>query len=156
MVYVVDTSSFIVMGHFFPERFPSFWAHLNKLADESGLISVREVRKELDNQSTREHLAKWVDERKEIFYGPEPAEMAFVAGIFQIVQFQSLVKKKAILEGSPVADPWVIAAAAVRSGCVVTEESERPNSIRIPNVCRHFDIECTNLEGLMLREQWRY
>jgi len=44
----MDTSSFIVMGHFFPERFPSFWLQLNNLADQNLLVSVSEVWKELE------------------------------------------------------------------------------------------------------------
>jgi hypothetical protein len=82
--------------------------------------------------------------------------MSFVAQIFAVPSFQALIKRKNILEGSPVADPWVIASAALRGGCVVTEETEKLNSVRIPSVCKHFNIECTTLEGLMGREGWQY
>jgi hypothetical protein len=156
MVYVIDTSSFIVVGHYFPDRFPSFWAHFDALADAGRLVSAREVWKELDNFNTRQHLAQWVAARKALFGTPTSEEMAFVARIFEVPRFQSLVKKKKILEGSPAADPWVIAAAAVRQGCVVTEEGENPNQIRIPAVCRHFAVQCCNLQGMMSQEGWQY
>ena len=155
-MYVMDTSSFIVMGHFFPERFPSFWLQLNNLADQNLLVSVSEVWKELENRSTRSHLASWVNSRKALFTEPSPAEMEFVREIFAVSSFQSLVRRKSILEGSPVADPWVIARAAILTGCVVTEEADREDAVRIPAVCRHFDVDCTTLEGMMQREGWQY
>jgi hypothetical protein len=156
MVYVLDTSPFIVIGHYFPDRFPSFWVHLNALADAGRLVSVSEVWKELDRGPTREHLVAWLKSRKALFRKPSAAEMEFVARIFAVPGFQALVKRKAILEGSPVADPWVIASAAVQSGCVVTEESEKPGRVDIPSVCRHFEVECIALVGMMTREGWTY
>lgn len=155
-MYVMDTSSFIVMGHYFPERFPSFWVDLSTLADQSLLASVSEVWKELDNRSTRSHLTNWIETRKALFTAPSPEEMLYVRQIFAVPSFQSLVRRKSILEGSPVADPWVIARAAILNGCVVTEEADREDTVRIPAVCRHFDVECTTLEGMMGREGWQY
>jgi hypothetical protein len=155
-VYVIDTSSFIVMGHYFPERFPSFWVHLNTLADQNRMLSVSEVWKELENRSTRPHLANWLATRRALFSPPTPEEMVFVRSIFAVPRFQCLVKKKSILEGSPVADPWIIARAATRKACVVSEEGDPANAIRIPTVCRHFNVECLTLEGMMEREGWQY
>jgi hypothetical protein len=82
--------------------------------------------------------------------------MAFVAGIFQVSEFQALVKRKKILEGSPAADPWVIASAAARQGCVVTEESDNPKQIRIPAVCNYFRVRCCSLQKMMSEEGWQY
>jgi hypothetical protein len=156
MVYVIDTSSFIVVSHYFPDRFPSFWAHFDALADAGQLVSVWEVWKELDNSNTKQHLAQWVAGRKALFCTPSSEEMACVARIFEVRQFQALIKRKNILEGSPAADPWVIAAAAARQACVVTEESDKPNQIRIPAVCKHFAVRCCTLQGMMSQEGWQY
>ncbi len=156
MVYVMDTSSFVVLGHYFPDRFSSFWVDLNALVDGGRLVSVSEVWKELDNKKARPHLIDWLASRKGMFQTPSTDEMDFVAKIFSVDAFQSLVKRRSILEGSPVADPWVIASAAVRGGFVVTEELEKPNNVRIPTVCRHFEVGCTTLQGLMSREGWKY
>jgi len=42
-------------------------------------------------------------------------------------------------------------------GCVVTEEdSEKPNAPNIPNICRNFSIDFTNLQGFMERENWKF
>ena len=52
--------------------------------------------------------------------------------------------------------PFIVAAAKVINGCVVTEESKKPNAPNIPNVCEYFNIECTNLQGFMEREGWKF
>lgn len=156
MTYVLDTNAFIVIGHYFPDHFPSFWVHLDALAASGRLTSVSEVRKELDNRNTRTHLGAWIRSHGKLFSTPSAAEMAFVAKIFAIKRFQALVKEKARLQGSPVADPFVIARAAEGGGCVITEERASPNNIRIPTVCKHFGVQCDDVEGLMRREKWRY
>ena len=156
VVYVFDTSSFIVVGHYYPARFPTFWSHLNGLVDAERLASVSEVAKELDNNNTREHLAAWLKGHQSLFATPSSEEMAFVARIFAVPAFQLLVREKDRLKGSAVADPFVIARAALIEGCVVSEERARPNVVRIPTVCAHFGIDCTVLEGLMGREGWQY
>ena len=42
------------------------------------------------------------------------------------------------------------------TGCVVTEERIKPNAVKIPNVCDHFDIDCINFETLMVLENWQF
>lgn len=156
MIYVFDSNAFIVMSHYFPDRFPTFWEQLNECVSSGLLVSVREVRNELDRGITKPHLEKWISDNSHIFKMPSEAETEFVAEIFAIPRFLEIVRRKQILSGTPVADPFVIAAARIRGGCVVTEESEKPNSARIPNVCRYFEIDCTNLEGFMEREGWSF
>jgi hypothetical protein len=156
MVYIFDTNSFIVVGHFFPKQFPSFWRLFDASAAKEQIISVREVYRELDNQTSRSHLRDWIERNKEIFLIPSKAEMLFVARIFSIPHFQQLVSQKQRLKGTPVADPFIIAAAQTRNACLVTEESVKDNASRIPNICNHFHIDCTNLEGFMDREKWQF
>ena len=50
MVYVFDTSSFIVTGHYYRQQFPRFWEKFNFAVNQSKIISVREVYKELGNE----------------------------------------------------------------------------------------------------------
>jgi hypothetical protein len=118
MVYVFDTSSFIVLGHYFPERFPSFWLNMDRCVQNGELVSVREVYAELSGQGKRAHLDKWIDANKNIFLIPDSAETTFVGSIFSVPHFQQNVSERQRLKGTPVADPFVIAAAATRSGCV--------------------------------------
>ncbi|MGZ5456311.1 MAG: DUF4411 family protein [Thermoanaerobaculia bacterium] len=87
---------------------------------------------------------------------PSAKETEFVGKIFRIPHFQMLVSGKARLAGKPAADPFVIAAAKVLGGTVVSEETKKPNAARIPNVCEHFGIPCLSVEGFLAAKGWRF
>ena len=87
---------------------------------------------------------------------PSAAETQFVRQIFLVPHFQNLVNEKNRLAGYPCADPFIIALAKTINGCVVTEEKEKPNAPKIPNVCDHFGVPFTNLQGFMEREKWTF
>jgi hypothetical protein len=146
----------MVLGSFYPDRFPSFWEKFNASVLEGKIIAVREVLRELDIIANKTHLREWIERNKRIFLKPDSEEMMFVNEIFAVPHFQYLVTQKQRLKGTPVADPFVIAAAKVKQGCVVTKEAKKQNAARIPNVCEYFAIDCTNLEGFMEREHWSF
>lgn len=156
MFYVFDTNSFIVMGHYYPQQFPSFWNKFDQAVNVGKIISVREVFRELDREASAPHLSHWVEHHRSIFTTPNAAATQFVGTIFSVPHFQALVSEKNRLAGRPCADPFIIAWAKVTNSCVVTEEKERPNAPKIPNVCRHFGVDCTNLQGFMEREGWSF
>ncbi len=156
MVYIFDTNTFIVLGHYFPDRFPSFWKKFETFVEGEGIISVREVLKELDTTASRPHLREWVEGHKNIFHIPGSKETEFLKRIFSVPRFQHLVDQKKRLKGTPVADPFVIASAKIHGGYVVTEEDKKKDASRIPNVCEYFEVNCTNLEGFMKREGWQF
>lgn len=156
MVFILDTNSIRVIGNFYPERFPSFWDKFNGLVGEGRILSVREVYRELDHQVVKPSLREWVESHKNIFLIPTQAETEFVGQFFLIPHFQTLIQQRNQLTGSPVADPFVIASAYIKGGCVVSEESFKENSAKIPNICAHFGVNCTNIEGLMEREKWEF
>lgn len=158
MTYVLDTNCFIVTGHYYPDQFPSFWMKFNQAVDVNKIVSVREVFRELDNAATEPHLVNWIKTHKDIFPAPKSIETEFVQTIFSVKKhFQNLIKEKIRLSGGLCADPFVIAMAKSINGCVVTEEdAEKLNAPNIPNICRHFKIDFTNLQGLMKREKWKF
>ena len=156
MPFVLDTSSFRVIGNYYPDRFPSFWQRFDELVASAEIISVREVHRELDQQVTKDWLREWIKTNKGMFLTPGQPDTQFVREIFTVSHFQMLVTQKQRLKGMPVADPFVVACAKVRDGCVVTEESAKPGAARIPNVCGHFLVECTDLEGMLARLSWRF
>ena len=156
MVYVFDTSSFIVTGHYYPQQFPRFWEKFNQAVSENKIISVREVYKELDNDASAPHLIAWINEYKSIFQIPDTIATQFTSKIFSVPHFQGLINERNRLTGRPNADPFVIAVAESLNGCVVTQEKAKPNAPNIPNVCEYFDIDCTNLQGFMEREGWSF
>jgi hypothetical protein len=156
MIYTIDTSSFIVLGHYFPSVFQSFWIMFNSSVNNNQIISTREVFRELDNENGKDHLRNWVFEKKYIFRIPSNEELAFVSEIFKVPHFQQLLKQKQLLTSGPAADPFIIASAKINNACVVTEELNKKNSAKIPTVCEHFGIDCINLEELMAREHWTF
>lgn len=156
MPFVFDSSSFRVLQNYYPQRFPTFWVKFNALVVGGEIISVREVSRELETLVTKEWFLDWYRTHKSIFHAPTQPESDFVREIFAIPHFQNLVAQRQRLKGMPVADPFVVASARVRSGSVVTEESSKPNAAKIPNVCDRFGIEWMNLEALLGRLGWRF
>ena len=156
MAYVFDTNSFRVLGNYYPEQFPTFWEKFNRAVAIGKIASVREVRRELEFQVHHTHLFDWVEGQKGIFLPPNAAEMRFVSEIFSVPHFLTLVNQKSLLEGRPCADPFIVAKAKIIDGCVVTEEKWKQNAAKIPNVCKPFGIDCTNLQGFMERVRWTF
>ena len=156
MIYIFDNSSLSRLKHFFPEGFVSIWSGLDDLARQNRLISTREVWNELQRGAADKSVHEWLKTRKEIFTTPDANELQFVAQIFQVKHFQSLIGEQQRLKGTPVADPFVIACAKIRKGTVVTEELMKPHAAKIPNVCDHFDIPCVNLEDFMKQQKWSF
>ena len=99
MTYVFDTNSFRVLGNYYPEQFPTFWETFNRAVAIGKIVSVREVRRELELQVHHTHLFDWVEGQKGIFLPPNAAEMRFVSEIFSVPHFLTLVNQKSLLEG---------------------------------------------------------
>lgn len=157
MIYIFDNSSLSRLKHFFPDIFVTIWNGLDELVQQNRLISTKEVWNELERGSSeRLFVNEWLKTRKRIFTTPSAAELQFVADIFQIKHFQTLIGEKQQLKGTPVADPFVIACAKIKNGVVVSEEQFKPNAAKIPNVCKYFNIECLNLEAFMKQQNWSF
>ena len=165
MIYVFDTSSLRSLQHFYPSVFKTIWDGLDALIQLNTLISTREVWNELGRQNVSADVLAWAKQNKQIFTTPTAAELQFVAQIFQIKHFQSLIGEQQRLKGTPVADPFVIACAKITKGTVVTEEgwqrpsntlTPKPNAAKIPNVCAHFKVPCIDLEKFMQQQAWAF
>lgn len=157
MIYVFDNNSMRVISHYYPERFPTFWKQFDAAVAMASVVSVREVYKELVNWgAAQEWFLGWLKKHRSMFVVPEPNETLFVAEIFKVPHFRTLVGGAQQLKGQPVADPFLIACAKMRGGTVVTEESKKPNAAKIPNVCEHFRVPCTNVEGFLTASGWRF
>ena len=152
MVYVFDSNSLMVMSNYYLGCFPTLWQEIDKYVTDGKILSVREVLKEVSNGSNPPAFDDWLSVNKDIFHIPTAEEGLFVQKIFSTRNFRDAVRKFQFLNGRPVADPFVIAAAKVRKGCVVTQETQAPNSAKVPNICSHFGIECVNLETFLSRE----
>lgn len=156
MIYVFDTSSILVLGNYYPTRFPTLWSLLDELVANGGVTSTREVMNELKNTNTADNITAWVDGQKAMFPIPSSAETEFVAKIYAVPHFSSNISQKAILRGTPFADPFVIARAFAIGGVVVTQETEKPHAAKIPNICKHFSVPCVMLEDFMEAQDWKF
>ena len=144
------------MKNFYPSTFPGFWSNLDSLSANGTILSVREVYNELLIYNDTDSIQSWAKQHKAIFAKPSDGELQFVGQIFAVPHFKALISNTAILKGTPVADPFVVAAAKIMNAAVVTEESLKPNAAKIPNVCGHFGIPCMNLEAFMAQQRWTF
>ena len=157
IVYVFDSGPLIdLFRHYYRERFPSLWKAFDAMVTEGRITSTREVFNELEAYD--DDLAVWCKKNKrQVFITPSVEELAFVREIFEVEHFQAMIRKRERLQGGSVADPFVVARTkCLENGCVVTTEKYSPNAVKIPNVCEHFGVDCTNLEEFMEREKWRF
>ena len=157
MIYVFDTNSLsVVLNHYYRGRFPSFWEKFDKTVREHRLFSVRECELELKDKFNDEAVEPLTAHNTDFFADPTSDELAFLAQIYSVPHFRHNLEQKKLLKGGYFADPFVIAKARLLDGTVVTEEKLKDNAAKIPNICSHFGIECTNLEGFMSRENWTF
>ena len=149
-MHVFDTSPLSVMlKHYYQSRFPTLWIDFERSINFGEVISVSEVLHELDQGPLSGN--QWVSANKLIFTIATVSEASFVRSIFTTPQFRGQLKEKNIEGGSPFADPFVIAKAAVNFRIVVALKTWKPNSASIPNICEHFGIPCIDLEEFMNR-----
>jgi hypothetical protein len=155
-VFVFDTNVLIALfNHYYRKQFPSLWKGFDTLVAHRQILSVREVYNEVKDYDGV--LPVWAKANQPFFTHPSKEEMEFINEIFRVPHFLSLVREKERLLGKPVADPFLIAKARFSNkGCVVTEEKEKPNAAKIPNVCKHFGISCVNLERFMELNDWTF
>ncbi len=154
--YVFDTNSLsVIFKHYYCDSFVSFWKKFNSSVKKKEIISVRQVRKEILKLKNNSYLEKWVKEvDNDFFSDPNIDELRFINEIYSIKHFQVNIGRRQRLKGEPFADPFVIAKACILNCCVVTEEKYKENSAKMPAICRHFEIDCINLEIFLKREKW--
>lgn len=155
-MYVFDTNVFILLGQYYPSRFPTIWAKIDELADNDVLRSVKEVRRELEQYNAASHISEWVRAHSALFLPPTEDEMCVVAEIFRKEQYRGFVKRSNLLKGMPVADPFVVAAGKVHSRKVVTQEADKAGAARIPTACREFGVKCMTVEEFLELENLKY
>lgn len=157
-IYVFDANILIhLFDYYYVSRFPTLWDRFNQMVDIGQIISVREVKNEIEGHYKKERrINQWARENSKIFSVPSKEEMLFVQVIFKVEHFQAVISKKNRLEGKPVADPFIIAKAKIIDGTVVTNEANNPNGTKIPNICEYFNIRCIDLEKFMEVENWSF
>lgn len=129
---------------------PGYWEWLDTQFQLGTLASVSMVYDELSGYG--DELTDWVKPRKEHFIDVSDDEtQAVFSEIIQLLADDDFTSKDTdnFLAG---ADPWLIAKAKVTKATVVTLESlvpENSKKIKIPNICRQFDLEYINTFKLL-------
>jgi hypothetical protein len=155
-MYVFDTSPFSTLfKNYYRSRFPSLWKLFDEMIADGRIVSTREVGREIaDGPSEAARL--WAVDNQTIFTMPTADEGAFVGRIFAVPQFQQNIEQQKLLKGGKLADPFVVAKAAVMGFTLVTVEKFKENSAKIPNICEYFDVPCFDLEKFMEEEGWTF
>jgi hypothetical protein len=156
MTYVFDNSPLSTLfRNYYRRRFPTLWQHFDDLVDNGDIVSTREVRHEIED-GPDESLRDWAAQNGELFTVPNAEEGAFVAQIYAVQHFQQNIERQKMLKGGRIADPFVIAKAAVTERTVVTMEKLKPHAVKIPNICDHFGVPWVTLEDFMETEGWEF
>ena len=138
--------------YYAPDRFPSFWRDLERLIDQGRLRSVDEVRDELDKQD--DDVAKWARERSSFFLSLDEESQSKATEV--LVRFPNLIR---VNSPGTQADPFIVGCAWAHSYTIVTSERGVMGSrkkVKIPDVCRHFGINCLSIVEFLRAEGLSY
>lgn len=146
-MHIFDTNIFVALQYTPVSNFPSLWAELANLVSNNRLISVKEVKREIANGVFKPFILDWTKNNSKMFKTPTMEEQLLVRQILSNRVFQGFVKPNSLLKGSPVADPFLIAAGKVRKGTIVTLETYSENAPKIPTACKEFGVRCIDLNA---------
>ena len=162
--YVLDTT-FFAHRKYYSSIFTSFWEAMDEAAQNGSIHSVDEVKKELEAyEGEQENLFEWVRANKHIFTEPQDEiEQKYLAEILKLKKFRQYGERQT-KAGHHWADPHVIAKAMRIDGTVVTEESfakqdkkgKARGLMKIPDVCKKFDVPCISDEQFMKDQGWQF
>lgn len=156
-MYVFDNNTLsAIFRHYYVDRFPSFWNKFNQYIEDKKIISVKEVRRELEELNRADSLQNWIKLHTDFFEDPNLEELKFITEIYKIQHFQQNLERKKLIKGGAFADPFLIAKAKIKNYILVTQEKEQPHAVKIPNICKNFDINCIDLEGFLIKENWSF
>ena len=156
MRYVFDNGPLSALfRNFYPKTFRTLWERFDALVDDGSIVSTREVLREIEDSSI-ESLRLWAAMHSQLFATPTAAEAKFVATIYAMPHFQHNIEQQKLLKGGHMADPFLIAKAATDRASVVTMEKFKPNGTKIPNICKHFSVDCLSLEEFMNHQGWEF
>ena len=157
MQYVIDTNYLISACHnYYIGVFDSFWDKINELIEDDILVSINEVKEELESKKPREHwLAINEKANGKFFKELNNGEEKCIPLIEELPIFKEEFGNGRTLEKEwgeytdKVADPWLIAYGWKHGATVITNESVKKTH-NIPHVCDELGIRHVNLEEFFL------
>ena len=161
--FILDTSSisqlFSSLSH---RNFPTLWANFDRVAQDGQTVSVSAVRAELTALNRVANAVTHLENlNAQFFAAPTPQEENLVQQMTDAPSLSAATNRwiSKARRGRVDADPYLVAKArtATVPATLVTEESQDPEKTdRLPAVCRHFDLDCINLDEMMFRLGWRF
>ena len=159
--FLIDSNSFMTpyRQYYAFDLVPTYWKELAKRLDTGRMILFDMVKDEIDKG--QDELSAWIDKQTGfvICNHIEPAIISKYQEVLQYVQNCGLYKPQALQSWAPVyiADPWLIAAAAVNDYTIITVE--KPSSglspktqnknAKIPDVARAFGVKTHDMYYMM-------
>ena len=148
--YIIDANILITASRqLYPfDIMPGFWTQLLEKG-ESKLILLDKVKEEIYQGS--DDLADWLQQHEDEFVQKDMYDDLVVASYGQVIQSvmdDDTYMEVAKADFASVADSWICAHALSKGYVIVTQETFEPNCkkrVKIPNVCKGFDIEYINL-----------
>lgn len=150
-VYWFDTCSFTELRRSYPRPlFDPVWSFVGDLLQSHRILSIEDVYLELNQQD--DEIARWIEPWEDRFISLDEPIQLRARELLQT--FPKLVDLK---KGKSSADPFLVAAASVHVGTIVTEEkpSGGPQKVKIPDVARSLGVPCINLLQVMKQEGFR-
>ncbi len=156
MIFFLDTSVFIESkkNYYAPDICSAFWQWLSEEGStNSNVRSIQDVLDEL--KCGNDDLPKWVQEKlPRDFFIPTSKDGEIVN---ERRKMQDALVGCMDLDNTKVrsflakADLWLIAAAKVKNGCVVTDERANlgQKRIKIPMVAKKFGVNCCTIFEVM-------
>lgn len=152
--YIVDANIFITAHRqIYPfDVVPSFWEQLIEKSAHK-IIILEEVQNEILRGNDK--LAEWYNEESSNFIVariPGQAVIEAYREIINSVNNNGQYRQSAKDEFASIADSWLCAYGLAYEGTIVTLETYQEgvkNRIKIPNVCRDFNIKYINLLEFM-------
>lgn len=157
-IYLIDTNSLITpKNSYYPfDIAPRFWESMAEKIQEGSLAILDLVKKEILKPKVKDDLALWM---KDLDIGRyvDHKQQEIVhkyAEVLQFIQQDACYSEKALREWADesIADPWLIAAAAVHGFTIVTFETyvhinagNPCAKAKIPNVAEKFQVQTTDL-----------
>lgn len=151
--YVLDSSCLIKLNREQPlELYPSVWEKVEALTVSGRAILPTEAKREIDHKD--DPLKAWLKLRPGIVVEATTDDLA-------VVQEISAAHPHWVQGRKNAADPFVIAAAVVHGGVIVTDEkfgggNAIGTNLRLPNVAAEHAVECIGFTDLVRREKWRF
>jgi len=161
MIYVVDSCSLIkLFNNYRREVFKKLWINFDALVEKEQIKSVTEVFNEIEPYG--DALSAWAQQHKNLFQDPTTQETAYIATLFKNSTYQKLIGKDKILQGGPVADPFLIAKVATNDNHHLVSEDGYDqygninHKIKIAKICKELKVPCCHLSQFMQLEQWEF